>query len=193
MRPLPPCQDYEPEWCRENVELRVIAVEPAGSRDAAIRQLIRTDPELGKGLATLRRARPDVAGVLEQLVDELDGLAYRHPRRGLLPLAREPLWHYLVSIRSLATDGDAIPDLTAWLTRLGADADYWWGGLTVITDQGFWQLGDHRPVRERLADAAQCHIARRSPSVDVISLILDRLAPGAAEAHQSRMTIGPAG
>jgi hypothetical protein len=189
MRKLSLPQDYEPEWRGEQSELRVIAVKAAGSPEAALQMLIQNSLDRA-GLAALQRARPDVAAILCQLVDDLDGLAYQHPKWGLLPLAREPLRHHLSAAVSLDMDGNGMPDpamVAGWLVRFGKDADYWWGGVTVITDRGYWQLGDRRPVRECLAAAARCHIARRAPSIGITNMILDRLPSRGSEAVESQL------
>lgn len=183
MRRLPIPQNYEPGWHAENPELRVFAVEPAGSDEAALQLLIRNDPECSDGLTMLRWTQPELADVLCQLIGELDGLAYLHPRHGLLPLAREPLWHNLPVLPSNA-DHDVSPNsllVAEWLARLSEDADYWWGGLTVETNTGFWRVSSFRPVRERLANAAHCHIARQPHAASTLWLILDRLPYSAAE------------
>ena len=71
--------------------LRVIAVQPEGSAEAALQALVTAEPGCALGLASLARAQPELAVALYRLIDELDGLACRHPEQGLLPLASEPL------------------------------------------------------------------------------------------------------
>lgn len=64
MRKLPIPQDYEPGSSDEADELRVIAVDPAGSAEAALSRLTLDDPECADGLASLGRAQPELAAVL---------------------------------------------------------------------------------------------------------------------------------
>jgi hypothetical protein len=189
MRKLPIPQDYEPGSSDEADELRVIAVDPAGSAEAALQALIGSDPDCAEGLASLGRAQPELAAVLRQLIDELDGLAYRHPSQGLLPLAGEPLWHNLPSVWP-ETGADGTPDLDTvaeWLAWFGDDAQHWWSGLIVVTNRSAWHFGDRQPVRTLLAGAAQCRIARQPKATDVTSLILGRLP--AAKCQELRRAI----
>ena len=78
--------------------LRVIAVQPKGSAEAALQALVIAEPGCALGLASLARAQPELAVTMYRLIDELDGLAYRHPEQGLLPLAGEPLCHNLPAV-----------------------------------------------------------------------------------------------
>ena len=184
MRKLAIAQTYASGSSAEEPDLRVIAVTPAGSAEAALEALVIADPDCALGLAYLAWAQPELAVALYRLIDELDGLAYRHPEQGLLPLAGEPLWQNLPRV-SPDAGGDGAPDsaaVAAWLSWFGNHAQRWWGGLTVTTDRGTWQLGDAQPVRAILAGAATCRIIRQPDAALVIDLILDRLAAATAEA-----------
>ena len=156
---------------------RVIAVRPKGSAGTALQALVIAEPGCALGLASLARAQPELAVVLYQLIGELDGLAYRHPEQDLLPLAGEPLCQNLPAVWPDADDGGA-PDLDTvaeWLVWFGDDAQRWWGGLSVTTDHGHWQLGDPRPVWAILTEATTCRITRQPDATLVIELILSRL------------------
>ena len=95
MRKLHIPQTYEPATSEEASDLRVIAVEPAGSDEAAFASVFDIAVECGRSFAALAAATPHLAAVLCQLIDQLDGLAYRHHEEGLLPLAGEPLWNQM--------------------------------------------------------------------------------------------------
>ena len=162
----------------------MIAVQPEGSAEAALQALVFAEPGCALGLASLARAQPELAVALYQLIDELDGLAYRHPEQGLLPLAGEPLCQNLPAVwPDAGADGAPDPDTVAeWLTWFGDDAQRWWGGLSVTTDRGHWQLGDPRPVRAILTEATTCRITRQPDATLVTELILRRLPAATAEA-----------
>ena len=163
---------------------RVIAVQPDGSAEAALQVLVIAEPGCALGLASLARAQPELAVALYQMIDELDGLAYRHPEQGLLPLAGEPLCQNLPAVWPDA-DADGAPDadtVAEWLTWFGDDSQRWWGGLSVTTDRDHWQLGDPRPVRAILTEATTCRIARQPDTPLVIELILRRLPAATADA-----------
>ena len=66
--------------------------------------------------------------------------------------------------------------MAEWLTWFGDDAQRWWGGLSVTTDRGHWQLGDPRPVRAILTEATTCRITRQPDAPQVTELILRRLS-----------------
>ena len=91
MRKLAIPQTYVAGASDDDPGLRVIAVQPKGSAEAALQALVIAEPGCALGLASLARAQPELAVALYRLIDELDGLAYRHPEQGLLPLAGEPL------------------------------------------------------------------------------------------------------
>ena len=129
MRKLPIPQDYEPS-------ARATRTDRAAGHRRGIRQARPRPPweppdpgdvpECADGLASLGRAQPELAAVLRQLIDELDGLAYRHKTQGLLPLAGEPLWHNLPSVWP-ETGADGTPDLDTvaeWLAWFGDDAQH---------------------------------------------------------------------
>ena len=91
--------------------------------------------ECGRSFAALAAATPHLAAVLCQLIDELDGLAYRHHEEGLLPLAGEPFWNQLPWEWPDA-DADSRPGFEAvaeWLSWITRDAQELWGGLVVTT------------------------------------------------------------
>ena len=60
---------------RRRPDLRVIAVQPEGSAEAALQALVTAEPGCALGLASLAWAQPELAVALYQLIDELDGLA----------------------------------------------------------------------------------------------------------------------
>lgn len=145
MRKLVIPHTYEPNSSDEASELRVVAVTPAGSLDAALQQVLGKELECLDAIVKLGRAQPHLWFVLCELIDALDGLAYHHPSQGLLPLAGEPLWRNLPSVWP-DTDGNETPDLAAvaeWLTWFGADAEYWWGGLSVTGGDQSWIFTKH--------------------------------------------------
>ena len=183
MRKLAIPQTYVSGASDDDPGLRVIAVQPEGSAEAALQALVTAEPGCALGLASLARAQPELAVALYRLIDELDGLAYRHPEQGLLPLAGEPLCQNLPAVWPDA-DADGAPDLDTvaeWLTWFGDDAQRWWGGLSVTTDRGHWQLGDPRPVRAILTEATTCRITRQPDAPLVTQLILRRLPAATAE------------
>ena len=183
MRKLHVPQTYEPATGDEASDLRVIAVEPAGSDAAAFAALFDIAVECGRSFAALAAATPHLAAVLCQLIDELDGLAYRHHEEGLLPLAGEPFWNQLPWEWPDA-DADGRPGFEAvaeWLGWITSDAQELWGGLVVTTDRGSWRFGDSLPVRTILADASQCRITRQVDAPEVLELILSRLPPEQGE------------
>ncbi|MFZ1429623.1 MAG: hypothetical protein WAS21_22980 [Geminicoccaceae bacterium] len=184
MRELAIPQTYVSGANDNDSRLRVIAVQPRGSAEAALQALVIAERGCALGLASLARAQPELAVALYRLIDELDGLAYRHPEQGLLPLAGEPLCQNLPAVWPDA-DADGAPDadtVAEWLTWFGDDAQRWWGGLSVITDRGHWQLGDPRPVRAILTEATTCRITRQPDAPLVTQLILCRLPGATAEA-----------
>ena len=183
MRKLHIPQTYEPATREEASDLRVIAVVPAGSDEAAFAALFDIAVECGRSFAALAGATPHLAAVLCQLIDELDGLAYRHHQEGLLPLAGEPFWNQLPWEWPDA-DADGRPGLEAvaeWLNWITRDAQELWGGLVVTTDNGSWRFGDRRPVRTILTGATQCRITRQAGGPEVLELILSRLPPEQGE------------
>ena len=183
MRKLHIPQTYEPATSEEASDLRVIAVEPAGSDEAAFASVFDIAVECGRSFAALAAATPHLAAVLCQLIDQLDGLAYRHHQEGLLPLAGEPLWNQMPWEWPDA-DADGRPGFEAvaeWLNWITRDAQELWGGLAVTTNQGSWRFGDLLPVRTILANAGQCRITRQAGAADVLELILSRLPPEQAE------------
>jgi len=183
MRKLHIPQTYEPATSDEASDLRVIAVEPAGSDEAAFAAVFGIAVECGRSFAALAAAAPHLAAVLRQLIDELDGLAYRHHEEGLLPLVGEPLWNQMPWEWPDA-DADGRPGFEAvaeWLNWITRDAQDLWGGLAVTTDQGSWRFGDPQPVRTVLAGASQCRITRQANGPEVLELILSRLPPEQAE------------
>ena len=163
-------QTYVPGASDNDPGLWVIAVQPAGSAETALQALVIAEPGCALGLASLARAQPELAVALYRLIDELDGLAYRHPEQGLLPLAGEPLCQNLPAVWPDADDdGAPDPDTVAeWLTWFGDDAQRRWSGLSVTTDRGHWRLGDPRPMRAILTEATTCRITRAAgcPSGD---------------------------
>ncbi|MFZ1430549.1 MAG: hypothetical protein WAS21_27735 [Geminicoccaceae bacterium] len=177
-------QTYVSGASDDDPRLRVIAVQPRGSAEAALQALVIAERGCALGLASLARAQPELAVTMYRLIDELDGLAYRHPEQGLLPLAGEPLCQNLPAVwPDVGADGAPDPDTVAeWLTWFGDDAQRWWGGLSVTTDRGHWQLGDPRPVRTILAEATTCRITRQPDATQVTELILSRLPAATAEA-----------
>ena len=177
MRKLAIPQTYMPAAGDEAPELRVIAVKPMDSVDTALKALLSTDPESAAGLGSLASSHPELAAVLWQLIDELDGLACRDGEQGLVPLVGKPLWENLPIVWPEA-GADGAPDLDTvaeWLVWFGGDAQRWWGGLEVTTDRGTWQLGEARPVRTILEGATACRITRRPEAAEVMSLVLSRL------------------
>lgn len=189
MRKLAIPQTYQPGSADEASELRVIAVRPTGSRQTASLALFRDDPDCTNGFLRLEWAQPELKAVLTDLIDALDGLAYRHPDHGLLALAGEPLWRHLPLVYPDTEEGDE-PDLEAvaeWLYRLGQDAAYWWGGLVVTSNQVSWDLGQDRPVRTVLDQASACRISRGGAITDITGLILDRLPDTLARQLRSAM------
>lgn len=189
MRKLAIPQTYVPGLNDGDPLLRVIAVQPRGSAEAALQALVIAEPGCALGLASLARVQPELAVALYQLIDELDGLAYRHPEQGLLPLAGEPLCQNLPAVWPDA-GADGAPDLDTvaeWLTWFGGDAQRWWGGLSVTSDRGHWQLGDLQSVRAILAGATTCRITRQADAPPLIELILRRLP--AATASRLRQAI----
>lgn len=179
MRKLHIPQSYEPATSDEASDLRVIAAEPAGSDEAAFAAVFGIAIECGRSFAALAAATPHLAAVLCQLIDELDGLAYRHHEEGLLPLAGEPFWNEMPWEWPDA-DADGRPGFEAvaeWLSWISRDAQELWGGLAVTTDQGSWRFGDAQPVRTILTNASQCRITRQADSPEVLELILSRLPP----------------
>ena len=183
MRKLQIPQTYEPATGDEASDLRVIAVEPAGSDEAAFAALFDLAVECRRSFAALAAATPHLAAVLCQLIDELDGLAYRHHEEGLLPLAGEPFWNQLPWAWPDA-DADGRPGFEAvaeWLSWITSDAQELWGGLVVTTDRGSWRFGDALPVRTILADASRCRITRQVDAPEVLELILSRLPPEQGE------------
>ena len=189
MRKLPIPQSYEPATSDEPTGLRVIAVEPAGSDAAAFAAVIGIARECQGSFAALAAVAPHLAAVLCQVIDELDGLAYRSRDDGLLPLAGEPLWNQLPWAWPDA-DADGRPGFEAvaeWLNWITRDAQELWGGLVVTTDQGSWRFGDPQPVRTILAGASQCRITRQAGGPEVLELILSRLPQEQAEALRQRI------
>ncbi|MGE3738211.1 MAG: hypothetical protein AB7I59_01735 [Geminicoccaceae bacterium] len=183
MRKLQVPQAYVTAIAGEAGDLRVIAVKPTGSDEAAFASVFGTAIECGRSFAALAAAAPHLAAVLCQLIDELDGLAYRHHQEGLLPLAGEPFWNQLPWEWPDA-DADGRPGFEAvaeWLNWITRDAQDLWGGLVVTTDRGNWRFGDPRPVRTILAGATQCRITRQADGPEVLELILSRLPPEQAE------------
>ena len=176
-------QTYVPGLSDDDPGLRVIAVQPEGSAEAALQALVIAEPGCALGLASLAQAQPELAVALYQLIDELDGLAYRHPEQGLLPLTSEPLWPNLPAVwPDAGADGAPDPDTVAeWLTWFGDDAQRWWGGLSVTTDRGHWQLGDQQPVRAIFTEATTCRITRQPDAPLVTQLILSRLPAATAD------------
>ena len=177
MRKLPIPQSYEPATSDEPTGLRVIAVEPAGSDAAAFAAVIGIARECQGSFAALAAVAPHLAAVLCQVIDELDGLAYRSRDDGLLPLAGEPLWNQLPwAWPDPDADGRPTPDGVAeWLGWVARDAQDWWGGLLVTTDRGSWRFGDPQSVRTILAGASHCRITRQADGPEVLELILSRL------------------
>ena len=177
MRKLPIPQSYEPATSDEPTGLRVIAVEPAGSDAAAFAAVIGIARECQGSFAALAAVAPHLAAVLCQVIDELDGLAYRSRDDGLLPLAGEPLWNQLPwKWPDADADGRPTPDGVAeWLGWVARHAQDWWGGLMVATDHGSWRLGDPKSVRTILAGASHCRITRQADGPEVLELILSRL------------------
>ena len=183
MRKLHIPQAYEAAVAGEADDLRVIAVEPAGSDEAAFALVFSIAVECRRSFAALAATTPYLAAVLCQLIDELDGLAYRHHEEGLLPLAGEPFWNQLPWEWPDA-DADGRPGFEAvaeWLSWITSDAQELWGGLVVTTDRGSWRFGDPLPVRTILADAGQCRITRQVDAPEVLELILSRLPPEQGE------------
>lgn len=177
MRKLHIPQTYEPATSDEASDLRVIAVEPAESDEAAFASVFGIALECGRSFAALAAVTPHLATVLCQLIDELDGLAYRHHQEGLLPLASEPFWNQMPwEWPDADADGrpgfEAVAEWLSWITR---DAQELWGGLAVTTDQGSWRFGDRQPVRTILTRASQCRITRQADGPEVLELILSRL------------------
>ena len=171
MRKLAIPQTYQPGSADEASELRVIAVRPNASKQTASLALFRDDPDCTNGFLRLEWAQPELKAVLTDLIDALDGLAYRHPDQGLLPLAGEPLWRHLPLVWPDTEEGDQ-PDLEAvaeWLYRLGQDAAYWWGGLVVTSNEMSWDLGQNRSLRTVLDQASDAGSAAtaRSPTSPV--------------------------
>ena len=176
MRKLPIPQTYEPATSDEDSDLRVIAVEPAGSDEAAFGSVIGIARESRDSFAAIAEAAPHLAAVLWRLIDELDGLAFRSLDSGLLPLAGEPLWNQMPW--EPPVDADGRPGLEAvaeWLHYVARDAQDWWGGLLVTTDRGSWQFGDPQPARTILTGASKCRITRQADGPEVLGLILSRL------------------
>ena len=183
MRKLHIPQAYEAAVAGEADDLRVIAVEPAGSDEAAFALVFSIAVECRRSFAALAATTPYLAAVLCQLIDELDGLAYRHHEEGLLPLAGEPFWNQLPWEWPDA-DADGRPGFEAvaeWLSWITSDAQELWGGLVVTTDRGSWRFGDALPVRTILADASRCRITRQVDAPEVLELILSRLPPEQGE------------
>ena len=60
----------------DDPDLRVIAVQPEGSAEAALQVLVTAEPGCAFGLASLAWVQPELAIALYQVIDELDGLAY---------------------------------------------------------------------------------------------------------------------
>ena len=183
MRKLHIPQAYEAAVAGEADDLRVIAVEPAGSDEAAFALVFSIAVECRRSFAALAATTPYLAAVLCQLIDELDGLAYRHHEEGLLPLAGEPFWNQLPWAWPDA-DANGRPGFEAvaeWLSWITSDAQELWGGLVVTTDRGSWRFGDALPVRTILADASRCRITRQVDAPEVLELILSRLPPEQGE------------
>ena len=176
MRKLQIPQSYQPAATNEPTDLRVIAVRPAGSDEAAFNSVIGIARESRDSFAALAEAAPHLAAVLSRLIDELDGLAYRSLDQGLLPLAGAPLWDQMPWQPPVETDGQPKPDGVAeWLNWVTRDAQELWSGLVVTTNRGSWRFGDPQLVRAILADARECRITRQADAPGVLGLILSRL------------------
>ena len=176
MRKLQIPQSYQPAATNEPTDLRVIAVRPAGSDEAAFNSVIGIARESRDSFAALAEAAPHLAAVLSRLIDELDGLAYRSLDQGLLPLAGAPLWDQMPWQPPVETDGQPKPDGVAeWLNWVTRDAQELWSGLVVTTNRGSWRFGDPQLVRAILADARECRITRQADAPEVLGLILSRL------------------